>query len=491
MPSTSVLDPEHCYRALHARDRRFDGLFFVGVESTGIYCRPVCPARTPQRARCRFFDRAATAEREGFRACLRCRPERAPGHAPVDAGPRLVRSALSQIATGSLDRMSVDDLAGELGVTGRHLRRTLEAAVGVTPIELAQSRRLGLAKWLIQDTQLPMTEVAFASGYASIRRFNAAVASHFGCAPSALRRTKPRPAPTRDFTLRLEARPPFAGQALLRFLHGRAIAGVEDVSDSHYRRWVSIEDAAGWIHVELDEARPGIVVRIDVGLLPQVTEVVARLRALFDLDARPDLIDEHLARDPALAEHVARVPGLRVPGAFDVWELAVRAILGQQVSVRAATTVSGRLVQMFGERIGSSAAEGEAAAWKFPSARVLAARTPEQVCKIGLPLARAATIVALAKRMESGAVDLSATAELDTAVAALQEVRGIGEWTAHYIAMRALRAPDIFLGGDLAARKALGVTRTKDAEALSDRWRPWRAYALMHLWNSLSLSQGG
>jgi AraC family transcriptional regulator of adaptative response / DNA-3-methyladenine glycosylase II len=483
MATALALDPEHCYRALSAKDRRFDGLFFVGVETTGIYCRPVCPARTPQRARCRFFDRAATAEREGFRACLRCRPERAPGHASVDAAPRLIRSALSQIGTGCLDRMSVDDLAKGLGVTGRHLRRTLETAVGVTPIELAQSRRLGLAKWLIQDTRLPMTEVAFASGYASIRRFNAAVAEQFGCAPSALRRTRPAPAKTRDFTLRLEARPPFAGRELLRFLQGRAIPGVEDVSDTHYRRWVSIGDAAGWIHVELDATRPGILVRIDVGLLPQLTEVVARLRGLFDLDARPDLIDEHLARDPALADQIARVPGLRVPGAFDAWELAVRAILGQQVSVRAATTVSGRLVQMFGEQVGAPAA------WRFPSARVLGTRTPEQVCKIGLPLARAATIVGLAKRIEAGLIDLSITADLDTTVAALQDVPGIGEWTAHYIAMRVLRAPDMFLGGDLAARKALGVTRTKEAEALSARWRPWRAYALMHLWNSLS--QGG
>lgn len=395
MATAPALDPDQCYRALGAKDRRFDGLFFVGVETTGIYCRPVCPARTPQRSRCRFFDRAATAEREGFRACLRCRPERAPGHASVDAGPRLVRNALSQIGTGCLDRMSVDELAKGLGVTGRHLRRTLETAVGVTPIELAQTRRLGLAKWLIQDTQLPMTEVAFASGYASIRRFNAAVAEHFGGAPSALRKIKPAAGKPRDFTLRLEARPLFAGRELLRFLHGHAIPGVEDVSDTHYRRWVAIE----------------------------------------------------------------------------------------------ATTVSGRLVQMFGREVG--AAGGESATWSFPSARVLSRKTPEQVCKIGLPLARAATITGLATRIEAGLIDLSPAAALDTTVAALQEVRGIGEWTAHYIAMRVLRAPDMFLGGDLAARKALGVTRTKDAEALSARWRPWRAYAHMHLWNSLSVSAGG
>jgi AraC family transcriptional regulator of adaptative response / DNA-3-methyladenine glycosylase II len=479
------LDPDDCYRALTARDPRFDGVFFVGVESTGIYCRPVCPARTPRRTSCRFFEHAAVAEREGFRACLRCRPERAPGHAPVDERPELVRRAVSQIAAGALDRLSVDELASKLGVTGRHLRRTLEAEVGVTPVELAQSRRLGLAKWLIQDTQLPMTDVAAAAGYESVRRFNASVAARFGCAPSALRRKNPPATSSSDVTLRLEARAPFPGGTLLAFLRGRAIPGVEDVSDTYYRRWVTRGDAAGWVHAELDGTRPGIVVNLDVSLLPHVTDIVGRLRGLFDLDARPDLIDAHLGRDAALAQHVARVPGMRVPGAFDGWELAVRAILGQQVSVRGATTVSGRLVQMFGQPV--AAAPGT---WTFPSPAIMASATVDQVCKIGVPGARGATIIALANVVESGAVDLSMTADVAKTVTALQEVRGIGEWTAHYVAMRALRAPDMFLSGDLAAKKALGVTRSREAELLSARWRPWRAYALMHLWHSLSPSDG-
>lgn len=481
----SALDPDDCYRALNARDPRFDGVFFVGVETTGIYCRPVCPARTPKRTSCRFFERAAVAEREGFRACLRCRPERAPGHAPVDEGPELVRRALSLISAGALDRLSVDELGAKLGVTGRHLRRTLEAAVGVTPVELAQSRRLGLAKWLIQDTQLPMTEVAAAAGYESIRRFNASVAERFGCPPSALRRADASSSDADAFALRLEARPPFPGETVLQFLRGRAIPGVEDVTDTHYRRWAVIEGASGWVHAELDTKRPGIVVKVDVALLPHVTDVVARLRALFDLDARPDLIDAHLGRDPALARHVARVPGMRVPGAFDPWELAVRAILGQQVSVRGATTVSGRLVQLFGEPV--ARAPGS---FTFPSAYRMAQASVDQVCKIGIPGARGATIIALAQSVESGAVDLSMNADIAASVAALQEIRGIGEWTAHYVAMRAFRAPDMFLSSDLAAKKALGVEKAKDAEVRSSRWRPWRAYALMHLWHSLSQGAG-
>lgn len=477
------LDPDDCYRVLRARDPRFDGVFFVAVETTGIYCRPVCSARTPKRSSCRFFERAALAEREGFRACLRCRPERAPGHAPVDEAGTIASRALRSIADGALDRISLDELASKLGVTGRHLRRTLEASVGVTPIELAQSRRLGLAKWLLQDTRLPMTEVASAAGYDSIRRFNAAVRSRFGVAPSALRKTPLGSARTRELTLRLEARPPFPGHAVLEFLRGRAIPGIEHVTETHYHRWVTLGDASGWVHVELDAKRAGIMAELDVALLPCVTDVVARLRALFDLDARPDLIDAHLARDPALAAHVARLPGMRIPGAFDPWELAVRAILGQQVSVRGATTVSGRLVQRFGRAV-----EGAQGAWTFPSPASMASVTVDELCAIGLPRARAATIIALAEAVASGAIDLSRGSDVASNVAALQEIRGIGPWTSHYIAMRAFRAPDAFLSGDLAVHKALQVTKAKDAEARSLGWRPWRGYALMHLWRSLSSS---
>jgi AraC family transcriptional regulator of adaptative response / DNA-3-methyladenine glycosylase II len=469
------LAPEHCYRALRARDPRFDGVFFVGVETTGVYCRPICPARTPMRARCRFFDRAAAAERAGFRACLRCRPERAPGQAPVDLGPQLVRGSLVEIAAGALDHMSVEALADRFGVTGRHLRRTLEAAVGVTPVELAQSRRLGMAKWLIQDTQLPLTEIAFAAGFSSIRRFNATVAQKFGCPPSALRRPRGTAAVSSPeaarVSLRLEARSPFAGPALLAFLRTRAIPDVEWVTERSYGRWVRHGDVVGRVDAELDPDRSGIIAHIDGRLLAHVTDIVARLRALFDLDARPDLIDAHLARDPRLVASVRRVPGLRVPGAFDGWELAVRAVLGQQISVAGATTISGRLVAQLGT------------AHALPGPAKLAAAQVQDVAAIGIPRARAATLIALAQRVHDGAIDLSPAAESARTVTALQQVPGVGPWTAQYIALRALRDPDGFLAGDLGVRKALGGVRAAEAEAISQRWRPWRGYALMHLWS--------
>jgi AraC family transcriptional regulator of adaptative response / DNA-3-methyladenine glycosylase II len=468
------MNPDDRYRALCARDRRFDGLFFVGVTTTGIYCRPICPARTPGRARCRFFDRAAEAERAGFRACFRCRPECAPGSAPADAAPRLVAGALARIAGGALDAASVDDLAAELGVTARHLRRSVLAAVGVTPIELAQTRRLGLARWLIQDTGLSMTAVAEAAGFRSLRRFNAAFRERFGRPPSSLRR-RAGPVPG-SITLRLAARPPFAGAALMRFLGDRAIPGVEMVSGDRYRRLVTMGERVGWVEAALDPERPGVEVRVDVALLPALGEVLARLRALFDLDARPDVIDAHLGDDPVLRPLVARQPGLRVAGAFDPFELSVRAILGQQVSVRAATTVSGRLVSAFGRRV--------EAGWIFPPPAALARASVERVQAIGVPGARAATIVGLARKVADGGVDLSAAADPEAAVAALRTVPGIGAWTAHYIAMRALRAPDAFLESDLVVRRALGASRPAQAEARAASWRPWRAYGLMHLWGA-------
>jgi AraC family transcriptional regulator of adaptative response / DNA-3-methyladenine glycosylase II len=470
------MTPDDCYRALCARDRRFDGLFFVGVTTTGIYCRPICPARTPGRSRCRFFTRAAEAEREGFRACFRCRPECAPGGAPVDAAPRLVAAALARIAQGALDACSVEDVAAELGVTGRHLRRSVLAAVGVSPVELAQTRRLGLARWLIQDTSLSMTAVAEGAGFRSLRRFNAAFRERFSRSPSSLRRRDTAPAGT--IALRLAARPPFAGAALMRFLGDRAIPGVETVTEGRYRRLAQVGDRTGWLEAELDPERPGVIVRVDVALLPVLGEVLARVRALFDLDARPDLIDPHLAGDAVLRPLVARQPGLRVAGAFDPWELAVRAVLGQQVSVRAATTVSGRLVTAFGRPV--------AGGWTFPPPRALARASVDKVRAIGLTGARAGTIVALAERVASGTVALSATADPELAVRTLRAVPGIGEWTADYIAMRALRVPDIFLGGDLAVRRALGASRPREAEARAAGWRPWRAYGLMHLWGSLA-----
>jgi AraC family transcriptional regulator of adaptative response / DNA-3-methyladenine glycosylase II len=285
--------------------------------------------------------------------------------------------------------------------------------------------------------------------------------------------------------LRIPARAPFAGGALLGFLRARAIPGVEDVSDVHYRRFVRIAGAAGWMSVELDPARPGVIARLEPALAPARAAITARLRGLFDLDARPEEVDAHLGRDPRMRALVAAMPGRRVPGAFDGWELAVRAILGQQVSVQAATTISGRLVQLLGSPV-PAAGQDRPPAWEFPTFERLAQASPDDVRTIGVPRARAGTIVALAQALAVGAVDLAPSAPVTAAMAAMQEVPGIGPWTARYVAMRALRAPDMFLETDLAVKKALGVTSPAAAEAASAPWSPFRSYALMHLWSSLA-----
>lgn len=464
------LDAETCYRALCARDGRFDGVFFVAVRTTGIYCRPVCRARTPAQDRCAFYRSAAEAEREGFRACFRCRPELAPGASPLDARPRLVEGAVARIEEGFLNEGSVDDLALELGVTGRHLRRAISAELGLSPIALAQSRRLALAKQLLQDTSLPLAEVAFASGFSSVRRFNALFQARFGRAPSTLRRGRAAVAAPDALVLRLDYRPPLDWPALLAFLAARAIPGIEQVTGGEYHRAVRIGGAAGRIVVRRDEARQALLAELSPTLSPALLPITARLRALFDLDAQPAAIADHLGRDELLRDLVRRRPGLRVPGAFDGFELCVRAVLGQQVSVRAATTLSGRLVERFGE----------------PAPGRLAAATEDEIASLGLPGARARTLVALARAVAGGAVRLDRHGDLDAALAALRAVPGIGDWTASYIAMRALRWPDAFPSGDLGLRKALGGVTARAAEARAEPWRPWRAYAAMHLWAHLT-----
>jgi AraC family transcriptional regulator of adaptative response / DNA-3-methyladenine glycosylase II len=479
------LDEDSCFRALRARDRRFDGVFFVGVTTTGIYCRPICPARAAARARCRFFDRAAEAERDGFRACLRCRPELAPGLAPADSVPRLVRAAMERIEAGALNDGSVDDLARSLGVTARHLRRAMEAELGVGPIVLAEARRLALAKQLLQDTAISLTDVAFGAGFRSVRRFNALFKQRFGRPPTAIRRAHAGRATSPDvLTLQLDYRPPLDWDRMIRFLSGRAIPSVEAVEGIEYRRVVAIGGATGWISVAPNGERPSLSARISLGLVPQLPAVVARLRALFDLDARPDVIAAHLGREPLLAPLVRRAPGLRVPGAFDPFETSIRAVLGQQVSVRAATTLAGRLVAAFGNNIAPPPVDARISRC-FPSAAALAAREDAEVAAIGVPLARARTIVRLARAIDDGRIDLRGTAAPDQLIERLTSVPGIGPWTANYLAMRALHWPDAFPAGDLGLKKALRARNTRAVEERGRAWQPWRAYATMHIWNSL------
>lgn len=482
--SFDVRDPDRCYRALRSRDARFDGLFFVAVTTTGVYCRPICPARLPGRERCRFFAHAAEAEGAGFRACFRCRPELAPGRATVDSVPRLVSAALQQIDAGYLNRHSLDDLAGRLGVTSRHLRRTVSAALGVSPVELAQTRRLALAKQLLQDTSLPLSEVALAAGFASLRRFNELFRQRFGRAPSQLRRAPASPTDDDTLSLRLDFRPPLPWAALLSFLQKRAIPGVEQITDDTYQRTVATGSHQGWLAVRADPQRACLHATISLSLAPVLPYVVARLRALFDLDAMPAAIAEQLGADPLLQPLLQRLPGLRVPGAFEAFETAVRAVLGQQVSVAAATTLAGRLAARFGHPIPAAQAGLDRV---FPNAATLAAATVDEVASIGLPGARASTLIELARAISSGRIDLQnpTAATVEAELAALQDLPGIGPWTAQYLAMRALHDPDAFPAGDLGLRHALAIDK---ARALIDRaapWRPFRAYAVMYLWTSL------
>ncbi len=473
------LDPDTCHAALRARDRRFDGVFFVGVTSTGVYCRPVCPARLPAQARCRYFARAAHAELAGFRACLRCRPELAPGRGTVDAVPALARAALARIDAGYLDERSVDALADRLGVTARHLRRAVVAELGASPMALAQTRRLALAKQLLHDTRLPITDVAFAAGFTSLRRFNAAFTAGFGRPPTTLRRATGAPAATADVvTLRLDHRPPLCWPALLGFLAARAIPSVEHVDGDVYRRTAAIGDRVGWLAVRSLAPRPAIELTLSTSLVPRLAALVARVRALFDLDAHPAAIEEALRASPVLAGPVAARPGLRVPGGFDGFELAVRSVLGQQVSVAAATTLAGRLVAALGTPItGAPAPLGH----RFPTAAEVAAAGPDAIARLGLPRARAEALIALARAVDAG-LELVPGADPDAITAALVALPGIGPWTASYLAMRALRWPDAFPAGDLIIQRALGVTTAAAAERAAAGFRPWRAYATVHLW---------
>ena len=346
------LDPLTCYRVLTARDPRFDGIFFVAVTSTRIYCRPVCPARTPELERCRFFPSAAAAEQAKFRPCLRCRPELAPGNAPIDAVGRMASLAASRIGETIGDEdASLEVLAAGLGIGSRHLRRILQRALGVSPVELAQTHRLLLAKQLLTETSLPITRVAFASGFSSVRRFNALFRDRCRLTPSHLRKSNREEFPGDSIRLTLSYRPPFAWEELLCFLASRAMTGVETVVGRTYLRTVVLGELRGWLKVEPFPGRNALAAELPVGLTGALPQILARLRNLFDLGARPDAIASHLSRDPHLGERVLNKPGLRVAGTFDGFELAVRAILGQQVSVRAATTLAGRFAEAFGEPI--------------------------------------------------------------------------------------------------------------------------------------------
>jgi AraC family transcriptional regulator of adaptative response / DNA-3-methyladenine glycosylase II len=483
-----TLDDQTCYRALAARDARFDGIFFVGVTTTEIYCRPVCTARTPGRDRCRFFHNAALAERAGFRPCLRCRPELAPGHAPIDAVGRTARQAAARIEAGALnDGGSVEQLARELGLGPRQFRRTIRQEFGVSPVQLAQTNRLLLAKQLLTESQVPIIDVALASGFSSVRRFNALFRKHYDFTPTTMRRSN-RCAPDHDsLRLTLAHRPPFAWRQLLSFLAARAAPGVECVMQDAYVRTVALGASRGWVRVVPVPGRNALAVDLSTSLMPVLPELLARLRHLFDLSARPDVIESHLSGDRRLARSIRRVPGLRVPGAFDGFELAIRAILGQRVSVAAASTLAGRLAHSCGEQV----------ATPFPCLNRISPRAEGleridlcEFTRLGIPASRGRAIRELASAVSRGSIRLEPGAKPEPTIAQLVELPGIGDWTAQYIAMRALRWPDAFPAGDLGLLRALGADSPTALRITAEAWRPWRAYAAMHLWNTASHNQG-
>ncbi|MEZ5627718.1 MAG: AlkA N-terminal domain-containing protein [Rhodocyclaceae bacterium] len=467
------LDPDRCYDAFTTHDARFDGRVFVGVRSTGIYCRPVCRVRTPRRAVCRFYVSAAAAEAAGFRPCLRCRPELAPGLSAMDASATLAHAAAGLIDAHLADDLSVTSLAGKVGITDRHLRRLFREQFGVAPADYLRTRRLLLAKRLLTDTALPVTEVAAAAGFGSLRALEAAFARHYRMAPSALRGTL-RPAASDGLHFTLAYRPPFDLLRLLDFLAGRTITGVEQVASGDYRRTVRLDGVRGWLRVRAGKG--ALAVTLSPALSGAVPAVLAGVRRLFDLDADP------LAVTQALGSLAAPRPGLRLPGAFDGIEMAVRAVLGQQITVKAARTLAGRFTTAFGEPIETPWADLHTT---FPSAGRIAALGVSQIAELGVIRRRAEVLIALAAAVAEGRLVLSPGAPVQATIAQLQALPGIGPWTAHYIAMRALAWPDAYPDGDYGVRAALGMCSTREARQQAEAWRPWRAYAVMHLWASL------
>jgi AraC family transcriptional regulator, regulatory protein of adaptative response / DNA-3-methyladenine glycosylase II len=480
-------DRRRLYRALTTRDSRFDGVFFVGVASTGIYCRPICPAKTPKETNCRFFDAPHEAEQAGFRPCLRCRPELAPGNAPVDDAQRIAQTIVQRLEEEHLDGSSgLEAIADQFELSSRQIRRIVQKQLGVAPIQLLLTRRLLLAKQLLTETALPITEVAFASGFSSVRRFNDAFSTRYGMPPTRLRRKARTDVDAivdrSTSTLQLSYRPPYDWNGLLAFLAERALHGVEHVTNQSYSRTVSIGAAKGWIRVTHARNKHALMVEFTHSLTLVLPALLGRVRALFDLDARPDLIVKHLGRDARLRSALRANPGLRMPGAFDGFEMGVRAIIGQQVTVKAATTIASKFVKAFGEPIATPFAELH---HLTPSPARIAGASVDDIARIGIPAARSGSIIALTAAQLSGDLGLDGAArhDPDHAIERLTELPGIGPWTAHYIAMRALRWPDAFPKEDVAVRKSLGGVTANEADALSQAWRPWRSYAVMHLWN--------
>jgi AraC family transcriptional regulator of adaptative response / DNA-3-methyladenine glycosylase II len=470
------LDWRVCSRARLSRDARFDGKFFIGVLTSGVYCRPICPARTANESNVRYFPTAAAEA--GFRPCLRCRPECSPGTPAWLGTPSTVSRALRLIDESGLGHNGVESLAAHLGVGSRHLRRLFLRHLGATPVAVAQTRRLHFAKKLIDETGLPMSQIALASGFGCVRRFNAGILQGFHRTPTQIRKLSRQTTvhPENQYLFRLCFRPPYHWKGLMAFLALRATPGIEVVGQGGYRRSILLNGNHGYFHVSLDASNNSLDARVQFGNPRFLFFIVQRIRAMFDLNADWAAIARDLRTDTDLAKRIEAAPGLRVPGCWDGFELGVRAILGQQVSVKAATTLAGRLVRAFGKQF----CAGNELSHVFPSSDALA---DAQLTCIGLTRARAETVRRFARAVCDGQIRFDGIVETSDFLARLCEIPGIGKWTAQYVAMRALGEPDAFPSGDLGLLRALKLKSTRQLERRAEAWRPWRAYATMYLWN--------
>jgi AraC family transcriptional regulator of adaptative response / DNA-3-methyladenine glycosylase II len=478
-----TLDPDRCYRAAQSRDARFDGWFYVAVKTTGIYCRPSCPAVTPKRVNVEFYRTAAAAQQRGFRACKRCRPDASPGSPEWDVRGDLVGRAMRLIADGVVDRDGVGGLSAQLGYSERHLNRILTDELGAGPLALARAQRAQTARTLIETTDLGMTDIAFASGFGSVRQFNDTVREVYAAAPSELRRRRRGDGSGVEagtVSVHLAARPPFAANQLLDFIGARAVPGVERYDGATYARSLALPHGHGT--VVLSAAPDHIAARFRLADWRDLAPAVGRMRDLLDLDADPVSVDEALGSDPALESLIAKLPGLRVAGSVDPAETLVRAIVGQQVSVAGARTVLGRIAAAIGEPIAlnpdGTGVDGLTRV--FPSMERLATAP---ATAFPMPAARADTLRRIGQLVVDGAIDLGPGVDRAALVDQLVAVRGIGRWTAQYVVMRGLGDPDVFLDADLGVRHALAALELDPSAA--DAWRPWRTYAMHHLWATL------
>ena len=472
------LDWSVCARARISRDPRFDGKFFIGVRGSGVYCRPICPAPHAKEKNVRYFPTAAAAAEAGFRPCLRCRPECSPGTPAWIGTPNTVSRALRLIGENGLDG-GVEDLARQLGVGSRHLRRLFIRHLGAAPIAVAQTRRLHFAKKLIDETALSMHEIAIASGFGCVRRFNAAIVRTYKRTPTQIRcLSRQRDSlPENHYFFRLRFRPPYDWERILAFLKPRATPGVEEVENGTYRRSISLRGAAGYFEISHDDVNHSLNVRVHFGEPKALFFIIERIRAMFDLNADWTVIAKILRADPALAFDIKANPGLRVPGCWEGFEMSVRAILGQQITVAGATTLAGRLVEKFGRPL----VTGNALTHIFPEPAILA---ESDVASIGLPKARARTIQDLARAVHTNQIRFDGFVDSNAFLNQLCSIRGIGKWTAQYIAMRTLGDPDAFPSGDLGLLRKLHLSNERELERRAEMWRPWRAYAAMYVWSS-------